>query len=857
MTSTKSPAERADAESARNVLKTARTLENDPAAIRESILQHLQFTLAELPKHVDSAWEPYVSLALAVRDRLIESWIKTHECYYAKDAKRVYYLSLEFLMGRTLGNAIYNLGIQDACGKALIDLGYSLEDLRQAEWDAGLGNGGLGRLAACFLDSLATLQMPAYGYGIRYEYGIFHQRIVNGAQVELPDTWLEFGNPWEIPRPQDLFTVKMYGRVAQTVDEKGRLKVGWIETEDVLAMPYDTPIPGYQNGTVNTLRLWAAKASRDFDFRDFNAGDYVGAVESKVHSENISKVLYPNDNTPEGKELRLKQEYFFVSATIQDVIRRYKKHHRLHDKPGTHLTAEASAAHVFEKFPERNAIQLNDTHPALAVPELMRILVDVEGLDWDIAWDITTKTCGYTNHTVMPEALERWQVSMMSRVLPRHMELIYEINYRFLTQVAKMFPGDDARLRRMSIIEEGAEQRVRMANLAIVGSHSVNGVAALHTQILKETVFPDFVEMYPKKFNNKTNGITQRRWLLKSNTKLSELITGAIGSGWVTNLDELKKLIPLATDAAFQEKWRQVKRANKVRLATVIKEQYRKRGMTLTLNIDSMFDCQVKRMHEYKRQLLNVLHAITMYNRIKANPKAEVTPRTIMFSGKAAPGYHTAKLIIRLINAVGATVNDDPVVGDKLKVLFLADYRVSLAEKIFPASDLSEQVSTAGTEASGTGNMKFALNGALTIGTMDGANVEICEEVGRDNIFIFGMTTPEVAALKGNYHPRRYAEENRELSQVLKMMADGSFSPGEPDLFKPLVDSLLNHDEYMLLADYASYIACQDDVSKAYRDPALWTKMSILNVANIGKFSTDRTIREYANDIWGVVPVRP
>ncbi|MDP1826999.1 MAG: glycogen/starch/alpha-glucan phosphorylase [Archangium sp.] len=827
--------------------RAAISLKNDAPAIRESIVQHLQFTLAELPKHVDSTWEPYVSLALAVRDRLIENWIKTQDAYYAADAKRVYYLSLEFLMGRTLGNALFNLGVQDAAGKALEELGYSLEDLRQVEWDAGLGNGGLGRLAACFLDSLATLQMPAYGYGIRYEYGIFHQRIVNGAQVEVPDTWLEFGNPWEIPRPQDCFTIKLYGRVKhEQVD--GRLEVSWVDTEDVLAMPYDTPIPGYQNGTVNTLRLWSAKASRDFDFREFNEGDYLGAVESKVHSENISKVLYPNDNSVQGKELRLKQEYFFVSATIQDILRRYKKQARLHDKPGTPL---------FQRFAERNAVQLNDTHPALVVPELMRVLLDVEGLDWDTAWDLTVKTCGYTNHTVMPEALERWQVSLMARVLPRHMELIYEINRRFLDEVRERFPGDDARCRRMSIIEEGGEPRVRMANLAIVGSHSVNGVAALHTQILKDTVFPDFVEMDGKKFNNKTNGITQRRWLLKSNGGLSDLITSAIGKSWITELSDLKKLTPLASDPAFQKKWREVKRANKARLAPVMVEQLKKRGMKLEINVDSMFDCQIKRIHEYKRQLLNALHAITLYNRIKANPKAQVTPRTILFAGKAAPGYHTAKLIIRLVNAIGSVVNEDKEVGDRLKVMFLADYKVSLAERIFPASDLSEQISTAGTEASGTGNMKFALNGALTIGTMDGANVEIREEVGDDNIFIFGLTTPEVRALKPHYQPRRYAAENAELKQVLTMMADGSLSPGEPGLFRPLVDSLLGHDEYLLLADYAPYVACQDEVAKVYRDPAVWTKRSILNVARIGKFSSDRTIRQYAADIWDVEPVRP
>lgn len=820
---------------------------NDAGAIRESILRHLQFTLAELPKHVDSKWEPYVALALAVRDRLIENWIKTHQTYYEKDAKRVYYLSLEFLMGRTLGNAMTNLGLLESTHQALHDLGYTLEDLRDAEWDAGLGNGGLGRLAACFLDSLATLQMPAYGYGIRYEYGIFHQRIVNGAQFEVPDTWLEFGNPWEIPRAQDLFPVKMYGRVQHVTDAEGNLKVEWRDAEEVLAMPYDTPIPGYMNGTVNTLRLWAAKASRDFDFREFNEGDYAGAVEQKVRSENISKVLYPNDNSLAGKELRLKQEYFFVSATIQDVIRRYKKQQRQHDPKGMP---------VLQKFSERVAIQLNDTHPALAVPELMRVLMDLEGLGWEEAWKITNATLGYTNHTVMPEALERWSVDMMGRVLPRHLELIYEINRRFLDVVRAQFPDDELRLQRMSIIEEGREKKVRMANLAIVGSHSVNGVAALHTAILKDSVFKDFVELWPNKFNNKTNGITQRRWLLKANTKLSGLITKAIGDKWITNLDELRRLEPLAEDVAFQEEWRAVKKANKARLAAIITDQYKRRGIELAINPLAMVDCQVKRIHEYKRQLLNALHAVTMYLRIKDNPKAEIVPRTILFSGKAAPGYHTAKLIIRLINGIGSTVNADQDVGDRLRVIFLADYRVSLAEKIFPASELSEQVSTAGTEASGTGNMKFALNGALTIGTMDGANVEICEEVGRDNIFIFGMSTEEVRALKPRYQPWNYLEKNEELRRVIDAIRSGMFSPTERDLFAPLVESLVRHDEYMLLADYTSYIECQDLVNREYRDVKTWTTKSILNVARIGKFSSDRTIQQYATDIWGVKPVK-
>ncbi len=826
-------------------------------AIRASILRHLEYTLAELPQHVDTNWEPYVSLALAVRDRMVDNWIKTQERYYDQDAKRVYYLSLEFLMGRTLGNAMLNLGVTEACHQALIDLGYSLEDLRDAEWDAGLGNGGLGRLAACFLDSLATLQLPAYGYGIRYEYGIFHQRIVGGAQVEVPDTWLEYGNPWEIPRHTDLFPVHFYGRVHQFTDDDGKLQARWENTEEVLAMPYDTPIPGYQNGTVNTLRLWAAKASKDFDFKEFNDGDYRGAVESKMRSENISKVLYPNDNVPEGKELRLKQEYFFVAATLQDIIRRYKKHYRMYDEPkGLPTFPEgAPGGKVFARFSARNAVQLNDTHPALAIPELMRVLVDEEGLGWDEAWTITTETFGYTNHTVMPEALEKWPVSLMARVLPRHLQLIYEINQRFLDEVRAKYPGDDARAARMSIIEEGREQRVRMANLAIVGSHSVNGVAALHTEIIKADVFADFFALWPERFNNKTNGVTQRRWIKKCNPGLSSLISERIGEGWVTNLDELKKLVPMASDKALHQQWRAVKRQNKERLAKEIVAQYKKRGVSLSINVDSMFDCQVKRIHEYKRQLLNALHAASLYLRIKDNPTGDFVPRTILFAGKAAPGYHTAKLIIRLINAIGDAVNSDHDVGDRLKVVFLSDYRVSLAEKIFPASDLSEQISTAGTEASGTGNMKFAMNGALTIGTMDGANVEICEEVGEDNIFIFGLETEDVRALRPNYKPFTYAAQNEELRRVLAFISSGALTPDDPGMFRGLVDNLLNHDEYMLLADYTAYMQAQDRVSAAYKDQDTWTTKSILNVARMGKFSTDRTIAEYAKDIWGVKPI--
>jgi glycogen phosphorylase len=818
-------------------------------SIRKSLLTHLEFTLAELPKQVDSEWEPYVSLALAVRDRLIERWSRTQEAYYARDAKRLYYMSLEFLMGRALANSLINLGIDDETAKATRELGYDLEELVDAEWDAGLGNGGLGRLAACLLDSLATLELPAYGYGIRYEYGLFHQRIANGYQVEVPDAWLRYGNPWEIPRPNDFFRVKFYGCVNQYENNHGRLTTEWVSTQDVLALPYDTPVPGYKNGTANTLRLWSAKATDEFDLSYFNRGDYEGAVDAKSRSENITKVLYPNDNIFEGKELRLKQEYFFVSATLQDIIRRYKKRWKMFD--------EQKGLPVFARFAEKNAIQLNDSHPAVAIPELMRILVDVEELDWDTAWDITCKTFAYTNHTVMPEALERWVVDLFGRVLPRHLQIIHEINHRFLDEVRQRFPGDDERCRRMSIIEEGQEKRVRMANLAIVGSHAVNGVAAMHTEILKMDVFRDFYQIWPQKFSNKTNGISQRRWLKSANPKLSGVITEAIGEGWVTDLFQLAKLAGFASDTAFGERWSAAKRENKLQLMEIIEEQYRHRGESITMNPDSLFDCQVKRFHEYKRQLLNALHAITLYNRIKDHPDGDHVPRTIIFGGKAAPGYFMAKLIIKLINAIGNKVNNDPDVGELLRVVFLADYRVSLAERIFPASELSQQISTAGTEASGTSNMKFALNGALIIGTMDGANIEIREEVGDDNIFIFGLTTEEVNELKPHYDPWRYYQENAELRRAIDQIRDGFFSPEDPGLFRGVFESLLgsNRDNYLLLADYGSYIKCQERVSETYRRPAEWTRKSILNVAHMGKFSTDRTIKEYAEEIWGLKPI--
>ena len=775
-------------------------------------------------------FDNYIGIAYAVRDRLIERWLATQRSYYKRSVKRVYYLSLEFLVGRTLGNSMVNLGIDNDCTKALEDMGYKMEDIREAEWDAGLGNGGLGRLAACFLDSLATLGIPSYGYGIRYEYGLFYQRIKDGYQVETPDNWLRYGNPWEIDRHGHLFPVYYYGRVNQYIDSKGILKNEWVDTEEIMAMACDTPVPGYKNDNVINMRLWTAKSSRDFDLTFFNSGNYIQAVETKAKSESISKVLYPADHIKEGRLLRLKQQYFFVSATFQDILRRYKK-----EEPS------------FDNFTKKVAVQLNDTHPAIAIPEFMRILLDIEGLPWEKAWEITVGTFAYTNHTIMPEALEKWPVPMFESLLPRHIQIIYEINRRFLEEVNWRFPGDSEKRKKMSLIEEGDEKFIRMANLAIVGSHSTNGVSGLHTEIIKNQTFKDFYDMFPERFNNKTNGITPRRWLRKANPLLSDLITEKIGEGWITNLDELKKITPLAEDKKFREKWMEVKRENKKMLAAYILKRH-----NITVDAESMFDVQIKRMHEYKRQLLNVLHVITLYNRIKN--KKDVAPRTVIFAGKAAPAYWMAKLIIKLIHSVAEVVNHSKAVKDKLKVVFMNNYNVSLAERIIPAADLSEQISTAGTEASGTGNMKLSLNGALTIGTLDGANIEIMNEVGKDNIFIFGLTTEEVMQIKNSgYNPYDYYEKNQELKEVLNMIEKGYFSPENTNLFKPIVDSLLrNGDTYMLLCDYESYINCQERVSKLYEDRHEWAKKSILNVANMGKFSSDRTIREYAKEIWGI-----
>ncbi|QWV95204.1 glycogen/starch/alpha-glucan phosphorylase [Geomonas oryzisoli] len=802
--------------------------------IIKSFLEHLEYTLGK-DKYSATAYDRFNALAYAVRDHLVERWLDTQQAYYNSDNKRVYYMSMEFLMGRTLSNSLINLGLWEDFKDAITSLGNDFDQIVNEEQDAGLGNGGLGRLAACFLDSMATMSIPAYGYGIRYEYGIFRQHIIDGAQVEIPDNWLRYRNPWELDRQEHLHTVKFYGRVISTFDANGKLVREWVDTDDVMAMAYDTPIPGYQTHSVNTLRLWSAKSSREFDLKFFNEGNYIRAVEKKMQSETISKVLYPADNVVEGKELRFKQEYFLASATVHDVIYRFKKKHQ-----------------DMRLLPDKVAIQLNDTHPTLAIPELMRVLIDVQGVEWEEAWEITKKTFAYTNHTILPEALEQWPVWFFEQILPRHLQIIYEINERFLKEIRERFPDEPDRLSRMSIVEEHWERKIRMAHLAIVGSHSVNGVAALHTEILKNELFRDFYEMYPERFNNKTNGITQRRWLKMSNPTLSALIDEYIGGAWTTNLYELEKLSAIASDPEFIGRWRQVKHGNKESLCRYIKQHN-----DLDVDPDSLFDVQVKRLHEYKRQLLNVLHIVTLFNRIKDNPAAKVVPRTFIFAGKAAPAYAAAKLIIRLINAVAAVVNHDPDVAGRIKVVFLANYSVSLAEKIFPASDLSEQISTAGTEASGTGNMKFALNGALTIGTLDGANIEIMEEVGRDNIFIFGMTAAEVSQLRARgYNPREYYNGNRELKRVLDMIASGFFSPWAPELFTPLTDSLLNlGDHYMLLADYASYVACHEKVAELFKNPEEWARRAILNCAGMGKFSSDRTIDQYAREIWGIKPV--
>lgn len=824
----------------RSVLKEHRE-GADAKSIKISFAKHLKYSMVK-DEYSATELDKLFSLALTVRDRLVEKWIKTQQRYYeTQDVKRVYYLSLEFLIGRMLINNIINLRIDKEVRKAMEDIGIDIEKLAELEEDPGLGNGGLGRLAACFLDSLATLEYPAYGYGIRYEFGIFKQVFQNGYQVEKPEEWLKFGNPWEIERPEYSVPVKFYGRVHSYVKD-GKLKFEWVDTQDVLAVPYDTPIVGYDTNTVNTLRLWSARASEEFDLQIFNHGDYIKAVENKNLSEVISKVLYPNDNIYEGKELRLKQEYFFVSASLQDIIRRFKK----------------QFGNNFELFPDKVAIQLNDTHPALAIPELMRILVDIEELPWEKAWDITVKTFGYTNHTVMPEALEKWEVTLIERLFPRHLQIINEINRRFLNEVSIRF-NDLNKIRNVSIFEEGPSKMVRMANLCVIGSHSVNGVSELHTNILKNSVMKDFYDIFPEKFNNKTNGVTQRRWLLLANPGLANLITEAIGDKWTKDLYELRKLEKFVNDRSFLDKFHEVKQKNKERLAKYVKD-------ICNVKIDpaTIFDVQVKRLHEYKRQLLNAMHIIYLYNQIKDNPNLDIYPRTFIFGAKAAPGYYMAKLIIKLINSIAETINKDKAVNEKIKVVFIPNYNVSLAEKIIPAANVSEQISTAGKEASGTGNMKFALNGAITIGTLDGANVEIMEEVGEDNIFIFGLKAEEVAELRmsGRYNPYEIYNSNPHIKRILDMINSSYFAPKEQGIFEPIYNSLLfgrggsAPDEYFLLADFDSYKDTHAKIDSLYRDKYEWNKKALLNTARMGKFSSDRTIKEYAEEIWKVKPVR-
>ena len=796
---------------------------------------HLKYTLVD-DKFSATRMDHFISLALSVRDHLVNRWLQTQQSYYENDVKRVYYLSMEFLIGRLLTNNLINLGIYDEYKLALDELGHDIHELEETEVEAGLGNGGLGRLAACFLDSIASLGIPGYGYGIRYEFGIFHQKIIRGYQVETADNWLRTGNPWEIPRPRSLVPVEFYGRVESTPNSKGAMKYQWVDTQNVMAMAHDIPVPGYKNDTVNNLRLWSARSSRELELEHFQAGDYFQAVQNKHESEIISKVLYPADHNQLGKELRFKQEYFFVSASLSDIIRRYKKAHT-----------------SFDTFSDKVAIQLNDTHPALAIAELMRILIDLEKVSWDKAWEITTNTFAFTNHTILPEAMEKWSIDLFRRVLPRHLDIIFQINQQFMNQVQERYHGDMGKMNRMSLIEENHTKYIRMAHLSIIGSHSINGVAELHSSILKEKVFSDFHEMFPRRFNNKTNGVTPRRWLKACNPELSKLITEYIGDSWVRDLSEIKKLQNHIDDSQLIDRWKKIKTYNKKQLAKYIQD-----SLSFKVDPTSLFEIQIKRIHEYKRQVLSVLHAIALYNRMRSNPEGFKTQRTILFSGKAAPGYAMAKLIIKFINSVADIINADSSLQGKLKVVFLPNYSVTLAEKIIPASDLSVQISTAGMEASGTGNMKLALNGALTVGTLDGANIEIMEEVGNENIFIFGLNADEVMEKKqSGYNPREVYMQNAELKAVLDMVQQGFFSGPQGNLFQPILENLLDHgDPYMILADFQSFCDIQEKIGNAYLDIDTWTRKSIINVSRMGKFSSDRSIKEYAKDIWNV-PVKP
>ncbi len=808
-------------------------LGSDTKAIQRSVSNHLVYTVGKDP-FTATAHDWMMAFSHVVRDRLIERWMETQRSYYRHDSKRVYYLSMEFLIGRTLMNSLLNMDIHDACSEALHKLGVELETLRNLEHDAALGNGGLGRLAACFLDSMATLNIPGTGYGIRYEYGMFRQKIEDNQQVELPENWLTHGNPWEFPRPEVSYKIRFGGRVMEYQGPDGNRHFDWIEGDVVIAQAYDTPIPGFHNDTVNNLRLWSAKAYVDFDLARFNLGEYTQAVEEKNFSENISKVLYPDDSSVKGKVLRLKQQYFFVSASLKDILRRFFYDH-------DDLT----------ELPDKVAIQLNDTHPAIAIPEMMRLLLDKHHLEWQQAWDITTRVFSYTNHTLLPEALETWPVHIFEELLPRHLQLIYEINRRFLLMVGHLRPEDMEILKRVSIFDENGERRVRMANLAVVGSHKVNGVSALHSKLLRTSTFKEFDQIFPGKIINITNGITPRRWLFLSNRNLSKLICEAIGDGWTRDLEQLVRLEAYANDGNFQKSFMNAKQANKMRLSGLVHYFLGKE-----INPYTLFDVQVKRIHEYKRQLLNLMRVIALYNRLSENPEMDLVPRTIIFGGKAAPGYFMAKLLIRLINDVADVIDNDREVNEQLKVLFIPNYDVTTAVDILPAADLSQQISTAGLEASGTGNMKLALNGALTMGTMDGANIEMREQVGAENFFIFGLTTEQIQELRHTgYQPRHYYESNPRLKQVIDMIGNGFFSPDDSNRYRAITENLLNSDPFMVLADFQSYLDISDQADDIYQTQDRWSRMAILNTARMGYFSSDRTIKEYAKNIWGVESV--
>ncbi len=805
----------------------------DNEAIKRAFLDKLFYIQGKFPK-LATLNDYYMALAYTVRDLMLKRWVSTAAAYTTQRARTVCYLSAEYLIGPHLGNNLINLGIYEQVRDAIGELGLDFDALLAQEPEPGLGNGGLGRLAACFIDSLATLEIPTLAYGIRYEFGIFQQELHDGWQVEKTDKWLTYGNPWEIPRPEWAVEVQLGGHTERYLDDQGRMRVRWVPSKLVNGVPYDTAILGFRNNTANTLRLWRAEAPESFDFAIFNRGDYYGAVNQKVISENLSKVLYPNDEQVRGKELRLEQQYFFVSCSLQDMFR-----------------VLAVQRIPLERLHEKFAVQLNDTHPSIAVAELMRLLVDVHAVPWDTAWDITCRTMAYTNHTLLPEALECWPVPLFKRVLPRHLEIIYEINARFLDDVRLKSVGDERKVAAMSLIDETGERYVRMAHLACLGSHAVNGVAALHSELLKRNVLADFYGFWPERFSNKTNGVTPRRFIVLANPHLASLLTEVLGDAWVRDLNELRALEKRVDDAAFRERWRAIKRANKEELAARVGQHAES-----PINPDSLFDVQVKRIHEYKRQHLNILHVIALYHRLKSGHGGDFVPRTFIFGGKAAPGYHLAKLMIKLINSVGAVLNRDRETRDLLRVVFLPNFNVTNGQRIYPAADLSEQISTAGKEASGTGNMKFAMNGALTIGTLDGANIELREEVGADNFFLFGLDTAEVEALRASgYRPYEWYRRDPELATVIDLVRGGFFSRGDTELFEPLVRGLLDYDPYFVLADFAAYRDCQREVGEAYRDRERWTQMSILNTARTGKFSSDRTIREYCRDIWHVQPV--